>query len=152
MFHEKRIKKYEGTQKEGKYILYWVHASPRCNFNPALELAIKKSIQMKLPLLIIFIIDENYIGSNYRHFKFLIEGLENFKKDLRDRGLNLKLFIGEPVKIINSLKKKASIIITDKNYIGPQKEWLNKILEDLRCSLYVVETNVSVPVEEVSDK
>lgn len=152
MFHEKRIKKYERIEKEGKYILYWVHASPRCNFNPALELAINQSIQMKLPLLIIFIIDENYAGSNYRHFKFLIEGLEDFKIDLRDRNLNLKIFIGEPVKIIDKLQKDASIIITDKNYIGPQKEWLNKILEDLRCSLYVAETNVSVPVVEVSDK
>ncbi len=152
MFHEKRIKIIGRNEAEGKYILYWVHASPRCFFNPALEFAINKSVQKKLPLLIIFIIDENFTGSNYRHFKFLMEGLEDFKNDLKHMNLDLKLFKGDPVKIINKLQKNSSLIITDKNYIGPQKIWLDKISENLRCSLFDVETNVSVPVEEISDK
>lgn len=152
MFSDSRIKHLKKISEKGDYVLYWVHASSRCSYNPALEFSIEKSLELGIPLLIIFIIDENYKEANIRHYRFLLEGLEDFRRDLNERDLDLKIFRGDPAGVILKLQKRAAVIITDKNYVGPQNEWIGEISEKLECSLCMVETNISVPVREVTDK
>ena len=44
MIHNDRIQKLnDNSIKAGKYVLYWMQASQRVEFNHALEYAIKKS-------------------------------------------------------------------------------------------------------------
>ena len=47
--------------QQGNYVLYWMQQSQRAEYNHALEYAVRKANQLKLPLLVIFE-NDNFLG------------------------------------------------------------------------------------------
>jgi deoxyribodipyrimidine photo-lyase len=48
--------------------------------------------------------------------------------------------------------KDASLVVTDRGYMRPQKRWREKVASEAGCLVTQVETDVVVPVEFASDK
>ncbi len=60
---------------DGRYVGYWMQQSQRAEFNPALEYAVHRANELKLPLVVAFGLMDDYPEANLRHYHFLLQGL-----------------------------------------------------------------------------
>ena len=79
----------ENDIKKGRYVLYWMQASQRSEYNHALEYSVLKANELSKPLIVFFGITEKYPEANERHFYFMLEGLKEVQASLTDRGLQM---------------------------------------------------------------
>ena len=54
---------------------------------------------------------------------------------------------GSPDEVAVKLGKDAALVVTDRGYLRIQKEWRERVAEELDCKLVQVEDNVVVPVD-----
>lgn len=138
--------------KEGSFVLYKMQASVRINHNLALIFAISKANELDLPLKILFRIDSSFPEANYRHFAFMIQGLNDIQDKLINLGAEFEIITNnEDDLFLNFINNAASIII-DKNYLRIQTKWKNWIKENSKCEIIEIEDNIIVPVSSASYK
>jgi deoxyribodipyrimidine photo-lyase len=136
----------------GRFVLYWMQASPRASQNHALEYAVDQANRRDLPLIAFFGIDESYPESNQRHVLFMLEGLRETAADLLERGVPLHVRRVRPPAGILDLADDAALIVTDRGYLRIHREWRDEVAGDAPCPVLQVESNVVVPVETASEK
>ena len=61
----------------GAYVLYWMQASIRSEYNHALEYAIREASEPRQPVVVYFGLIEEFPEANARHYYFLLEGLRD---------------------------------------------------------------------------
>ncbi|MEG1582555.1 MAG: deoxyribodipyrimidine photo-lyase [Cetobacterium sp.] len=150
---EDRIKKINSTENlNGKYIVYWMQEAQRTRYNFGLEKAIRISNLKKQPLYVIFNLMKNYPEAQKRHFDFMLQGLKNVRENLAKKNIKFILLEGDFQKNILKISQKASVIIWDKSYLKFQISVKEKILKNIECDVFEVESNVLIPVEVVSKK
>ena len=134
------------------YVLYWMQASQRAESNHALEYAIQEANERDLPLWAVFGLMDGYPEANLRHYHFMLQGLQETQQALARRGLRLDVFHGDPDEVALRCGGQASIIVTDRGYLRPQKQWRERVAREADCAVVQIEDNVVVPVETASDK
>ncbi len=138
--------------QEGKYILYWMQASQRAEYNHALEFAILKANELRQPLIVFFGITDQFPEANERHYTFMLEGLKEVNHSLEKRGIQMVILHKSPEIGVLQLARKASLTVVDRGYLRIQKTWRDDASKKMDCPLIQVETDVVVPVEETSIK
>ena len=138
--------------RNGKYLLYWMQASQRTRFNHALEYAIEKANQLKLPLVVGFGLMDDYPEANERHYAFMLQGLCDVYHALQERQIKMVVLHGNPADAAIELAAAAAMVVCDRGYLRHQKQWRQKVAAALSISLVQVESEVIVPVEVTSDK
>ncbi|MBN2754598.1 MAG: deoxyribodipyrimidine photo-lyase [Candidatus Goldbacteria bacterium] len=153
MIQKERVKKLNGSpETKGKYVLYWMQASQRAEYNYALSYAAQKANELKLPLLAIFGLTFNYPSANYRHYAFMLQGLKETQISLKKKGIKLAIIKESPEKAAAKYSKNASCVVTDAGYTRVQRRWRKTAALKINCAFYQVETDVIVPVETASSK
>lgn len=148
-----RIKKLNSASvSRGDYVLYWMQQSQRAEENHALEYAVDEANMQNQALIVVFGLMKNYPEANIRHYTFMLEGLKEVKETLASRGILMVVRIGDPVKEVLKLGRKACLIVCDRGYMRHQVAWRKAVAERSTCPVVQVETDVIVPVEAVSDK
>jgi len=135
-----------------KFVVYWMQASQRAEYNHALEYAVMQANKLGKALIVFFGLTDRYPLANERHYVFILEGLVSTRKALEDRGIKMIVQIGPPEQKVVELAKEASLVIVDRGYTRIQKYWRKYAANLLDCPLIQVESNVIVPIEEVSLK
>ncbi len=138
--------------QKGKYLLYWMQASQRTEYNHALEYAILKANELRQPVVVFFGITDRFPEANERHYFFMLEGLKEVKESLQRRGIQMVLLHQSPEIGVLSLAKRASLVVVDQGYLKIQRAWRDYASKRMDCPLIQVETDVIVPVEETSNK
>uniref|UniRef100_A0A914XQ95 Deoxyribodipyrimidine photo-lyase n=1 Tax=Plectus sambesii TaxID=2011161 RepID=A0A914XQ95_9BILA len=142
----------------GKYVLYWMQSSVRCQSNHALEFAAERANLADKPLLVVFgLVEREYHPqANLRHYAFMLEGLADAQQRLATER-KCRLVVAKcksPVDLIaNQLAQDAVEVIVDRSYTRVPRMWYRQLadrLVDLGRRLTQVESNVVVPVELVS--
>jgi deoxyribodipyrimidine photo-lyase len=153
MIHNDRIKKLNQLNTtEGKFVLYWIQASPRTHYNHALEYAIRIANKIQKPLIAYFGLSDNFLDATRRHYYFLLEGLQELEKSLNDLGIKLIVKKNNPSDGAVEISKQASLVVVDRGYLNLQKKWYQNAVKRVKCPIIQVETNVVVPVETASSK
>ncbi len=153
MIQKERIKALNKKSiRSGIYVLYWMQASQRTEYNHALEYAISKANELNRPLLVFFGITDSYPEANERHYYFMMEGLKEIQTSLEARGIKLVIWHESPEIGVVELSRNASLVVADRGYLKIQKKWRNYVAEHIDCPLVQVESDVVVPVEEASPK
>jgi deoxyribodipyrimidine photo-lyase len=153
MIHPARIQPLNRKQASGgRYILYWMQQSQRARWNHALEYAIDQANQRALPVLVCFSIVDDYPGASARHYRFMVEGLVQTSRDLRDRNIRMVLLHGPPTQKVIEAARNATLVVTDRGYTRPGRKWKTQVARMLDCPLIQVESDVVVPVQTASDK
>jgi len=137
---------------KGEYILYWMQASQRAEYNHALEFAIEQANQKKLPLIVYFGLTDEFPEANERHYFFMLEGLKEVQKALNTKGIGMVVERVSPEIGAVSFAKKASLVVCDRGYLKVQKHWRKYVAAHIECPLVQVESDVIIPIEAVSDK
>ncbi|MFD0860609.1 deoxyribodipyrimidine photo-lyase [Sungkyunkwania multivorans] len=136
----------------GTYVLYWMQQSQRSFYNHALEYAIDLADDLDKRVVVVFVIDPDYPDANLRHYQFMLEGIQKVRQELDDRNIKFVTKIGEPIKEVISLCENSAAVIMDKGYLRHQRQWRKEISSKLKVAAFEIESDVVVPVEEVSDK
>jgi len=148
-----RIQKLnDRPMRTGKYAVYWMQASQRTIYNHTLEYAILTANKLKQPLIVYFGLTADFPEANERHYRFMLEGLQDVKKALDERGIFFCLRRESPEKGIIALSRTASAVITDHGYLRIQKNWRSDAATNIDCPLIQVESDCVVPVETASPK
>jgi deoxyribodipyrimidine photo-lyase len=142
----------EGAVRDGDYVLYWMQSSQRAEQNHALEFAVQRANEMGQRLLVVFGLTDDYPEANLRHYAFMLEGLKDAQESLRERGIKLVVRKGSPDEVAIDAGKDASLIVTDRGYMRPQKRWREMVAKEAGCLVTQVESDVVVPVELASGK
>jgi deoxyribodipyrimidine photo-lyase len=149
MIEKERIRYLNDNKiSDNDFVLYWMQNAQRTEYNHALLYAIKRANDLNKPLIVFFGLTK-YKEANTRHYKFMIEGLIEVKEKLeRD---NIK-FIFQHMDRLNDIVKNACLVVVDKGYLRHEKEWRSKLSSSIKVPLVEVETNLIIPIEEVSEK
>ena len=131
----------------GRCVVYWMQRAQRGRDNPALNHAIEIGNALKLPVLAVFGLTADYPEAERRHYRFLVEGLPDAKKDMEARGVPLVVRIGRPsdvaVKVAGEVG--AAIVIGDENPVRVGQKWRNSVAEALKVPFRLVDADVVVP-------
>jgi deoxyribodipyrimidine photo-lyase len=142
----------DAPEVAGDYVLYWMQQSQRAEFNPALEVAIAAANRLGLPVLVCFALTEDYPEANARYYAFMLEGLSETERALRARGLGFVVRLGRPDEVALDLRHRAALIICDRGYLRPQREWRANLAAKAGRRVLQVEGDAVVPVGLVSAK
>lgn len=153
VIQQERIKVLNNKEvKKGAYVLYWMQASQRVEYNHALEYAISKGNEFHQPIVVFFGITDHFPEANERHYTFMLEGLRELEQSLEKRGIRMVILHKSPEIGAIQLAKGASLAVVDRGYLKIQKAWRSDAATKMNCPLIQVETDVIVPVEETSLK
>ncbi len=153
MIQQERIKNLSGREiKQGSYVLYWMQASHRTEYNHALEHAISQANKLNKPLLVFFGLMNNYPEANERHYFFMLEGLKKVQSSLEKMDINMVIWDKSPEVGVVELSSDASLVVVDRGYLKIQKEWRKYVAKRIGCPLVQVESDSIVPVEVASPK
>jgi deoxyribodipyrimidine photo-lyase len=153
MIQKERIKALNKKEvKKGVYVLYWMQASQRAEYNHALEYAILKANELHQLVIVFFGITDHFPEGNERHYHFMLEGLKEVKQSLEKRGIQMVILHKSPELGAVQLAKRASLAVVDRGYLRIQRQWREVVANQIDCPLIQVESDVIVPVEETSPK
>jgi deoxyribodipyrimidine photo-lyase len=153
MIQKERIQLLNQKQIQNRqYVLYWMQASQRAEYNHALEAAILKANELQKPLIVLFGITDNFPEANERHYRFMLEGLQETQAGLKSRGIKLLILHESPELAVLKVAKQADLVITDCGYLKIQRAWRQYAAERLDCLMVQVESDVVVPVQVASQK
>ena len=153
LIQQERIRNLNDREvSTGTYVLYWMQAAQRDDYNHALEYAVRAANSQKKPLVVVFNLIDQYPMSNIAQYRFMLEGLFEVQNTLERRGIVLDVLHGPPEKVIPNIAEDASLVVVDRDYQRLQRAWRNKVVASLDCALKQVETNVIVPIESASPK
>jgi deoxyribodipyrimidine photo-lyase len=153
MIQPERIKILnDKSPRDAKYVLYWMQAAQRAEYNHALEYAIRRANELKKPVLASFGITESWPEANQRHYYFMLEGLRGVRKDLEAGGIQMVILHESPDSCAVKLAEDAALVVVDGGQLRIQRKWRKNVAGKIDCPLYEVETNLIVPVEQASSK
>jgi deoxyribodipyrimidine photo-lyase len=153
MIREERIRFLNQKRvKKGAYVLYWMQASQRAEYNHALQYAIVKANELRQPVIVFFGITDRFPEANERHCTFMLEGLKEVQQSLREKGIQMVVRHKSPEMGAVQLAKKASLAVVDRGYLKVQRQWREYAARRIDCPFIQVESDVIVPVEEASPK
>ena len=135
----------------GDFVLYWMQQSQREAHNPALEYSVGIANSLGLPVIVVFVLMEDYPEANERHFAFMLQGLEEVARGLKRRRIPLLVRGGDPQEVVVELAHKAAALVCDRGYLRHQRDWRELVSRLVGCQVIQVEGDVVVPVDLVSD-
>ncbi|MHC5083621.1 MAG: deoxyribodipyrimidine photo-lyase [Planctomycetota bacterium] len=138
--------------RDRSYVLYWMQAAQRAEYNHALQNAIELANKHRKPILVAFSLTDHFPEANLRHYAFMLQGLKETQAALAKRDIKLIICKGAPEEAIAALCKQADLLITDDGYLRIQQQWRSDLSTSIDCAMYEVTTNVIVPIEQASDK
>lgn len=141
-----------GFGRGGEYILYWMQQSQRVFYNHALNFAVSKANENHQPLLVLFVLTDDFPQAEASHYVFMLEGLLEVQEELHKKGITFILQQGDPVDIVSDFAGQASCVVFDRGYLRIQKTWRNHIRDRIEKPIYQVESDVVIPVETASNK
>ncbi len=147
-----RVKKLKGGYVEGDYVLYWMQASQREEFNLALEFAVQCANDQEKPLVVFFSLYPDFPEANTRHFSFMLQGLQQTARTIQGRQIRFACSTGDPREIVLSIAKRASCVVFDKGYTHLCRKWRRSILKAIDAMVFEIEDNVVIPVRDASHK
>ncbi len=138
--------------KQEDYVLYWMQASQRSEYNHALEYAILKANELGVPVVVYFGLTDRFPEANQRHYFFMLEGLKEAQVSLKNRGIQMVVWHKSPELGAAELSRHACLMVTDRGYLRVQREWRQAAAQRCDCLVVQVESDVVVPVEAASPK
>lgn len=124
--------------------------------NWAMLFSQKLALKNKLPLHVIFCLTENFMGATLRHYKFMLDGIEEVSKDLKKLNIYFHLLRGnhktEIPKFVADYKIGA--LVCDFSPLRIHRDWVDKIKQGLPSKVPFIQVDAHniVPVWIASDK
>ena len=153
MIQKERVRPLNNEKEKSRdYVLYWMQASQRSEYNHALEYAAEQANVREKPLVVFFGLTEKFPEANERHYAFMLEGLQETGRALEQRGIRFVIRHESPPQGAIRMSRRADLAVVDRGYLRVERRWREEVARKVACPLLQVETNVVVPLEQTSPK
>lgn len=135
--------------------MYWMSRDQRVRDNWALTYAQQLATRHRSPLAVVFCLAPSFLGATQRHFSFMLKGLRDVDKVLKELSIPFILLHGDCTKEIPAFVKEHNVsqLITDFSPLRVGREWREKVTAACKDTLvYEVDAHNVVPVWIASDK
>jgi len=142
------------TRKDGDcnasgFVLYWMRSALRAHENPALDVAIVAARQLRVPLVVLLHVEDQYPHATARRQNFLVEGARAALKELRLRGLTVSVQVdraGSRQRPQFTLAERAALVVTEEPFCVPWLAAVEALLEhDFSAPLLLADCCSVVP-------
>jgi deoxyribodipyrimidine photo-lyase len=153
MIQKERVRPLNNEKEKSRdYVLYWMQAAQRDEYNHALEYAAELANARGKPLVVFFGLTGDFPEANERHYAFMLEGLQETGRGLEERGIRFVVRHQSPAEGAVRMARRADLAVVDRGYLRIERKWREQAGRKVDCPLLQVETNVVVPLEQASPK
>lgn len=137
---------------DGDYVLYWMIANRRLNWNFALDHAIDQAKSLGKPLLIFEPVRVRYQWASDRMHRFVIEGMREHCKKLASHRIGYYPYVeptpGAGTPLLATLARKACVVITDEYPCFFLPHMIDAVKSNLPARLQLVDSHTVVPLRK----
>ncbi len=105
------------VRSKGDYVLYWMIAYRRYDYNYALERAVEWAKELGKPLVILEALRVGYSWASDRLHRFVIDGMRDNAERFESRAVTyhpyLEREVGQGKGLLEALSKRACVVVTD---------------------------------------
>ena len=125
------ISKTSSLNSNGKCVIYWMSRDQRMDDNYSLLYAQSIAINKKVPLKIVFNLVPKFLDATLRQFGFMIRGLEEVERQLREKDIPMFLTMGDPITNISdfAIKHDAIALVVDFSPIRVPLMWVQGVAD-----------------------
>lgn len=151
--------------QSGNCVVLWMQRDQRVNDNHAFQYAQSVALSSNIPLKVVFNLVPQFLEATIRQYGFMIKGLQEVERLLRDKGIPLHLLLGDPLVNIPQFvfNHNATVLVTDFSPLRVGLNWVKGValkLDDLQkqstsgtgIPLVQVDAHNIVPCWVASDK
>jgi deoxyribodipyrimidine photo-lyase len=140
------VRKRGTPDPDGEAIVYWMQRAQRASDNPALDVAIELGNLVGKPVVTFFAVNPFVHGANLRHYTFMVAGLDEIERGLRERRVALALRAYPRHRLLEFLKDvRPAALVTDENPLRQTERWREQIAEAVAVPFWSVDADVVVP-------
>ncbi|MBD3208255.1 MAG: deoxyribodipyrimidine photo-lyase [Candidatus Nealsonbacteria bacterium] len=152
---DKRVKKLNQVeQKTQGPVIYIMSRDQRVQNNPAFLAAQRKALEEKKALAVIFNLFPRLGERTKNHFLFMLEGLKEVEKELRELNVPFLVFPGTLTENWEEIIKKLepSFVYFDFSPLRKARNGKERVAQKADCGCFVVDAHNIVPVWAASEK
>eukprot|EP00123_Amoebidium_parasiticum_P014698 comp22604_c0_seq1/m.34676 comp22604_c0_seq1/g.34676 ORF comp22604_c0_seq1/g.34676 comp22604_c0_seq1/m.34676 type:complete len:542 (-) comp22604_c0_seq1:2-1627(-) len=151
------LTKVDRVADECRGIVYWMSRDQRADDNWALLLAQEKALALGVPLHVVFNLVPKFLEATIRQYGFMIKGLQETEKVLREKNINFHLLMGDPLETVPAFVQmhKMGALVADFSPLRIGLLWHTKVAETfqgLGVPMWQVDAHNVVPCWVASNK
>jgi len=135
---------------EGEFVLYWMIATRRLNYNFGLQHSIELAKQLGKPLVVMEAVSSEHKFANDRILTFMIQGMIENQQQFEERNIRFIPWVSTPLQsdtgLLQRLSKRASVVITDLFPTYFPKHVIDVAKEILDVRLEAIDSNGVIPL------
>ena len=150
---QRRITYLNNKQDTGGPVVYWMSREQRVKDNWGLIHA-RNLAGNSRPLVVLFSLVPSFLGATYRHYDFMLQGLEQVESSLNRIGIPFVLRTGAPEQQVPEFvdEVNAGVLITDFDPLRIKRMWQDAIRSRVGIPFVEVDGHNVVPARYVTDK
>ena len=140
----------QAVDPNGDYILYWMVAHRRVNWNFGLQRALDWSRELRKPLLIVESLSCDYPWASDRFHRFILDGMLENDRKCRKKGIEYRAYL-EPSRgvgdgLIDALASHAAVVVTDDYPAFFLARMLRRVTRRLPKKCELIDSNGLLPM------
>ena len=147
-----RIIKSAPVNRQGKFVLYWMHHAVRGHENPARDTATYIGNSLNLPVLVYQGLGGRHPYNSDRHHTFIMEGARDVGRELAQRDISYVFFLGrkpsEPTPLV-SLAQRAALVVVEDFPAPPFPQWSRNLVNEIDTPVLSVDCECMVPMQSL---
>ncbi|XP_076150681.1 CPD photolyase isoform X2 [Alosa pseudoharengus] len=158
-FNNKRLRFLSDTktvQQGSEGVLYWMGRDQRVQDNWALIYAQQLAITEKLPLHICFCLMPTFLEATFRHYSFMLKGLQEVAKESSVLDIQFHLLSGFPGDTLHGFIKEwnMGVVVTDFWPLRDPTQWVDDVKKTISPDIPIIQVDAHnvVPCWEASGK
>ena len=147
-----RIIKSAPVNRQGEFVLYWMHHAVRSHENPALDVAVALADQLKIPVLVYQGLGGRHPYNSDRHHTFIMEGARDIQKRFQEKGIRYVFYLAERPQSTAPLRRladRAAITITEDFPAPPFPGWMQQLARKSVSALWAVDCACIIPMQSI---
>ena len=136
--------------EDGEFILYWMIATRRYNYNASLQFAADLATEHKVPLLVIEEISTSHKFANDRIATFMIQGMVENISTFRDNKIRYIPWVETPLSgpagLLKQIAKRAKIVVSDDFPTYYPQRAIKAASASLPVQMFVADSNGVIPM------
>lgn len=145
-FKKKRcrvLSKSSEVEDNKKGIVYWMSRDARVQDNWAFLYAQKLALKNELPIHVCFCLVPKFLDATIRHYKFLLNGLEEVAEECKTLNISFHLLTGMASEVLPKFIKEHSIgaVVTDFSPLRVPLKWVEDVKNNLPSDVPFVQVH-----------
>jgi len=133
------------------YVLYWMQAAQRTEDNPALWYACEEANRLGLPIAVLFVVAD-YPSATAVHYRWMLAGLRQVARDLRDAGITFAIQRGQPQRLVALAARNAALLVCDRSPARVAVQAKRAVAGSLPIAVIEVDGESVIPERVASSK